>query len=472
MEEIKQEQKIHFLNDGSSIEEVPIDSVFTHPRNPRKGNIDLIRESLQVNGFYGVLIVQKTTNFILVGNHRYKALLEEGETKVPVIFIDVDDDQALRILLADNRTSDIATYDNKILSEILENVKQSAIKLRGTGFKTEDLREILQGVKIDQKKNNVRDEENRQDFDPREDMQREWKTQLGQLWQCGDHRLMIGSSTDPQAVSTLFGGEVPLLMVTDPPYGVNYDPGWRNEADTMRGNVRSTGKVANDHIADWRDAYKLFPGDVAYVWHAAIFTDVIMDGLRDCNFIPRTMVVWKKQHFAFSRSHYHQQYEMAWYAVRKGKSANWQGGRKQSNVWEIRNLAAFGGGNDELDEQTGHGTQKPIECMRRPIENHTNPGDSVYDAFLGSGTSLIAAESTGRRGYGIELDPGYGAIILDRMKRVGIEPHLISGELSDITPVDIEFDEQGKILEEESLDSKDSKAESIPIVPVPKTQKN
>jgi DNA modification methylase len=112
-----------------------------------------------------------------------------------------------------------------------------------------------------------------------------------------------------------------------------------------------------------------------------------------------------KQHFAISRGAYHWRHEPCWYAVRKGESGRWLGDRKQTTVWEVANLNPFGGSGAEENEVTGHGTQKPVEIMRRPLQNHTRPGEACYDPFLGSGSTLIAAESLGRICYGMDIDP-------------------------------------------------------------------
>jgi DNA modification methylase len=127
---------------------------------------------------------------------------------------------------------------------------------------------------------------------------------------------------------------------------------------------------------------------------------------------PRAQIVWVKQHFTLSRGHYHWRHENCWYAVREGKPGHWQGDRRQTTVWEIANNNPFG--NPQREQSWGHGTQKPVECMRRPIVNNSRPGQLVYDPFLGSGTSLIAAEMTGRVCCGLELNPAYVDVILGR----------------------------------------------------------
>lgn len=229
----------------------------------------------------------------------------------------------------------------------------------------------------------------------------------GDLWLLGEHRIICGSSTDAHTVERLLGDERPHLMVTDPPYGVNYDPAWRAKAGVNK-NTKKLGKVLNDDKADWREAWALFPGDVAYVWHASMFTKVVLESLEACDFEHRSMIIWAKDRFTLGRGHYHWQHEPAWYVVRKGKTGHWNGDRSQSTVWNIP---------ARDDDGVGHGTQKPVECMRRPILNNSKPGDAVYEPFSGSGTTIIAAETTGRRAFAVELNPAYVDIAVKRWQR-------------------------------------------------------
>jgi len=229
----------------------------------------------------------------------------------------------------------------------------------------------------------------------------------GDLWQLGAHRLICGNSTSPDVVGKLLGDLKPLLMVTDPPYGVEYDPSWRNQAGTAK--TRRTGKVLNDDRADWREAWVLFPGDVAYVWHGALHAATVVDSLIAAGFAIRSQIIWAKDRLVLSRGDYHWQHEPCWYAVRAKGKGHWAGDRKQTTLWQIANR--------DQDADTVHGTQKPVECMRRPILNNSSPGQAVYEPFMGSGTTLIAAETTGRVCYGIELNPAYVDVAIDRWQQ-------------------------------------------------------
>ena len=157
------------------------------------------------------------------------------------------------------------------------------------------------------------------------------------------------------------------------------------------------GKVDNDDRADWREAWALFPGSVAYVWHGALHAAAVAESLEAANFQIRAQIVWVKERLVLSRGDYHWRHEPCWYSVRG--SGHWHGDRKQTTVWEIATRGQ--------DFDTTHGTQKPVECMRRPIENNSRAGQAVYEPFSGSGTTIIASEMTGRACHAIELNPLY-----------------------------------------------------------------
>ena len=224
----------------------------------------------------------------------------------------------------------------------------------------------------------------------------------GDIWCAGSHRVACGDSTDAASVTALLGGQIPELMVTDPPHGVEYDPAWRHRLGTNQSARRE--KIRNDDQADWETAWALFPGSVAYVWHGALHAATVAESLVQHGFTIRAQIIWAKERLVMSRGDYHWQHEPCWYAVRvKG---NWTGDRKQTTLWTIP--------SGDQDAKTFHSTQKPVECMRRPMQNNSNPGQAVYDPFLGSGTTLIAAETTGRVCLAMELEGRYVDVAVRR----------------------------------------------------------
>jgi hypothetical protein len=234
----------------------------------------------------------------------------------------------------------------------------------------------------------------------------------------------VWDSTTPENVARLLGNSAPLLLATDPPYGIELDSEWRDragldkhgpaEASYMKhrteGHTQTT--ISGDTIADWSHAFELVPSlQVGHVWHASKFTREVLDGLLRTGFLHHQQIIWNKGRAVLTRTLYWFGHEPAWF-VRK-KNAPWYGkAGENSTVWEVASPKFIMGGSDEA--KFDHPTQKPLELMRRPILNHTKRGEAVYDAFLGSGTTLMAAELTERVCYGIELDPRYCDVIIRR----------------------------------------------------------
>jgi len=396
-------------------ERVHIDRIEAHPANPNDGDVAAIAESIRQNGFYGRIVVRDSTGRILAGEHRWQAAKEVGFTEVPIERVECDDETAIRILLADNATAEKAERESKPLADLLESLETTGDGLAGTGYDGSDLDELLDDLGRIPENGTVDDPG--AEVSRAEELREEFGTERGQLWSIGDHRLLCGDATSEGDVDRLLDGVEPNLMVTDPPYGVEYDAEWRNE-DLESGQwARSTGQVKSDERVDWQEAWRLAPANIAYCWHAGRHASRVQRSLEEARFEIRSQIIWAKQHFAISRGHYHWQHEPCWYAVREG-GADWRGGRDQSTLWEIKAGTLFGTEEDE----TNHSTQKPIECHQRPIRNHE--GD-VYDPFVGSGTGIIAAEEEGRTAYTLEIDPGYCAVILERCSGAGLECELI-----------------------------------------------
>lgn len=358
-----------------------------------------------INEFgFKIPILARSSGELVDGDLRLKAARKIGLTEVPVILCDEWTEaqvKAFRLLV--NRSATWADWDLDLVALELQDLKVLDFDLNLTGFDAREIDQVLLG------------DETPEEDEVAPEAPAVPVTRAGDLWICGPHRVLCGDATSAESVAGLLGPAQPVLMTTDPPYGVEYDPQWRERAGL--GRQRQTGAVANDGRVDWTDAYKLFAGDVAYVWHAGVHAAEVATGLEAAGFHIRSQIIWAKQHFALSRGDYHWQHEPCWYAVRDGKRSNWCGDRTQSTLWQVANLNPFGGTSEEV--ATGHGTQKPVDLMRRPILNHSNRGDVVYDPFLGSGTTLIAAELTDRICYGLDIDPRYVDVIITRQKLTG-----------------------------------------------------
>lgn len=360
------------------------------------------RRPCLVNDVNGILTVY-------AGNQRIRAAKKLKWKDVPcIVDKDLPEEMMKDRIVKDNKT--YGEFDFEMLANEFD-----IEKLLDAGFTPEELH-------IDIEDLGCTDEEEGELLEPPKDP----KTKLGDLYELGSHRVKCGDSTNPDDVADLLADAIPILMVTDPPYGVNYDPDWRGKAGKGQ---KASGKVQNDDKINWALAWHLFPGSVAYVWCASWFLPEVAKDLDEAEFERKSLIIWQKQHFALSRGDYHWQHEPCWYAVRKGHAHNWQGSRKESTLWEISNLNCFGKSQEE-DERTAHSTQKPLECMARPIRNNTAEGEGVYDPFLGSGTTLIACEKLNRICYGMELDPAYCDIIVNRwMKLTGKKAKLNGKEI-------------------------------------------
>lgn len=194
---------------------VRLDRLATHPENPRQGDVAAIAASIETNGFYGAVVAQKSSGHVLAGNHRLLAARERGDKTLPVIWIDVDDDRARRILLADNRTSDIGVYDDQTLLDLLVELSETDAHLEGTGYTTDDLEAMLGDLAGDDPDEQLGDT----DDIPEPPAP---TTVRGDVWLCGPHRVMCGNSTIPTDVEQLLDGARPDMVWTDPPYGVSY----------------------------------------------------------------------------------------------------------------------------------------------------------------------------------------------------------------------------------------------------------
>ncbi len=274
----------------------------------------------------------------------------------------------------------------------LKDLSALAADLNGLGFTTAELAKMLAASPITGLTN--------EDHVPKR--QDRAVSKQGDVWCLRNHRIVCGDSTDPLAVRAALAGASPQLMVTDPPYGVNYDPSWRHRSGVSKS--KRVGKVRNDKQADWTGTWALFPGHIAYVWHGALHATTVATSLERQGFSIRSQIIWAKPRLVIGRGDYHWQHEPCWYAVRE--KGHWTGDRKQTTLWTIA--------NGEHDRETVHGTQKPAECMRRPMQNNSSEGDFIYEPFLGSGTTLIAAETIGRVCLSIELEPTYVDVAVRR----------------------------------------------------------
>lgn len=378
-----------------AVEYWPIDRLIPYARNARThsaAQVAQIAASIRAFGFTNPILASDAGDMV-AGHGRLAAARQLGLEVVPVIVLrGLSEIQRRQLVLADNRIALNAGWDSEMLRLELCDLKGLGADLSELGFTETELARAFNGGVSTGLTN-----EDEVPIAPADPMAR-----LGDTWVLGEHRIRCGDATRADDVAALLGAVKPSLMVTDPPYGVEYDPEWRHRLGVNAS--KRTGKVLNDERADWRQAWALFPGEVAYVWHGALRATTVAEGLIAAGFEIRAQIIWAKERLVIGRGNYHWQHEPCWYAVRN--KAHWAGDRKQTTLWTIPNR--------DQDQETEHSTQKPVECMRRPLLNNSSPGQAVYDPFLGSGTTLIAAETTGRICLGMELNAAYLDIAIKR----------------------------------------------------------
>ncbi len=354
---------------------------------------------------------------VRAGNATLDAAKQLGWTHLAAVVVDEGDVTATAYAIADNRTAELARWDESALAELLRSLRGDAsIDELVTGFTAGEIDGLAGAVA------------GAADVDDAPEPPAKPTARLGDLWRLGEHRLVCGDSTDAAAVARVLDGEEPRLLLTDPPYGVELDMEWRDRAghnslgaaqkSYMRKKGHRNTEISGDTRADWSAAFELVPSlDTAYVWHAAAFSLEVGQGLRRIGFELKQQIVWRKPHFALSRQHYHWQHEPCWYA-RKAKALPFRGSRDQSTVWDAASPKMLMNPAGEREEKVDHPTQKPASLYVRPIENHLRRGEVFFEPFGGSGTAIAAAETTGRRCLAVELDPRYVDVIVARWEKL------------------------------------------------------
>jgi DNA modification methylase len=417
----------------------PADRPIPYARNCRKipqRAIDKVASSIQEFGWRQSIVVDKS-GVIICGHTRLLAAQKLRCQVVPVhVAENLTPAQVKAYRLMDNRSHDETSFDLDLLGPELEELRGLDFDLKLTGFEDRELEEFLFDPDLIDRANEV------------PPVPEHSTSALGDLWLCGGHRVLCGDSTDPAAVSRLLNGQSPVLMVTDPPYGISLDSEWRDraglngcgpaEASYMKQRTagHTNTSISSDTRADWSEAFELVPSlQVAYVWHASLYTREVLDGLLRIGFLYPQQIIWNKGRTVLTRTHYWYQHEPCWY-VRK-KNAPWFGKPgENSTIWDSPSPKFIMGGSKE--EKFDHPTQKPVELMRRSILNHCKPGEMVYEPFLGSGTTLAGAEVTVRRCLGMELDPKYVDVVVERWQKMAGQEATLDGDGRTFTEIKAE----------------------------------
>lgn len=362
-----------------------------YENNPRKNDdaVKYVAESIKEFGFKVPIVIDKN-NVIVAGHTRYKAAKKLKMSEVPCIIADdLTDEQIKAFRLADNKVAEKAEWDFDLLNTELDDIIDLDMELFG-------FEEALQ----DDDEEAVEDE-----FEV--ELPAEPKSKLGDIYQLGDNRLMCGDSTVLEDVEKLMGGEQADMLLTDPPYNVNYE-----------GKTKDKLKIKNDQMGN--DNFRQFltdafsnadmvmkPGAVFYIWHADSEGYNFRGACFDADWTVRKCLIWNKNSMVMGRQDYQWKHEPCLYGWKEGAGHLWASDRKQTTVINF----------DKPTRNDMHPTMKPIPLFDYQIKNNTKGGDVVLDLFGGSGTTIMACEQNGRRGYCMEYDPRYVDVIINRWEK-------------------------------------------------------
>jgi DNA modification methylase len=379
---------------------VRISDVKPYAANPRRGDVAAIRESLERNGQYRPIVVNSRTMEVLAGNHTLLAARELGWEEIAVTFVDADEELARRIVLVDNRTNDLAGYDEAALAELLSGMPT----LEGTGYDEAALSALLDETRP------VELPDVDEDVPARPETP---TTRSGDLYLLGRHRLVCGDATSPAVYERLLDGERPELLWTDPPFGVSYvgktKRGLRIDGDTADGLealLSGTFGCVDGVLAEGSGLYVAHPAGLGAQTFARCFEAQ--------GWLLRQTLVWVKDAFVLGRSDYHYRHEPILYGFKPGPGRlgrggqGWYGDNAQQSVLEIARPRA----------SREHPTMKPPELIAVALRNSSARGAMVLDPFGGSGSTLVACEALERATRLIELDPGYCDVIVARYERL------------------------------------------------------
>ena len=365
--------------------------------NPRKdlkpgdAEYEKLKRSIEQFGYVEPVIWNKATGRVVGGHQRLKVLMDMGMTEVDCVVVEMDEDKEKALNIALNKIS--GDWDKDKLALLIADLQGADFDVSFTGFEPAEIDDLFK----DTLKDGVKDD----DFDVGAELEKPTMTKPGDIWMLGRHRLICGDSTKAETYDLLMGSTKANLVITDPPYNVNYEG--------------SAGKIKNDNMAD--DAFYNFLLDAYTQMHSAMADDASIyvfhadtEGLNfrrafaDAGFFLSGCCIWKKQSLVLGRSPYQWQHEPCLYGWKKNGKHQWYTGRKETTIWEF----------DKPKKNGDHPTMKPIPLLAYPIMNSSMSNSVVLDPFGGSGSTLIACEQTDRICYTVELDEKFCDVIVKR----------------------------------------------------------
>lgn len=386
-----------------NIEKKNVKDLLPADYNPRKDlkpgdpEYEKLKRSIEQFGYVEPVIWNEKTGRVVGGHQRLKVLTDMGITEVDVVVVDMDTEKEKALNIALNKIS--GEWDTEKLALVIADLQGTDFDVSLTGFDPEELEDLFR----DDVKGSVKED----DFDVEAELQKPIFSKAGDLWMLGEHRLFCGDSTKPETFDLLMNGKKANLVVTDPPYNVDYKG--------------SAGKIKNDSMAEDQfeqfllAAYQQMEAAMAddasiYVFHSDSHGLAFRKAFEEAGFYLSGCCIWKKQSLVLGRSPYQWQHEPVLFGWKKKGKHQWYTGRKESTIWEF----------DKPKKNKDHPTMKPIALVSYPIMNSTMTGCLVLDPFGGSGSTLIACEQTGRVCYTVELDEKFCDVIVRRyIEQVG-----------------------------------------------------
>lgn len=373
------------------VKTVSIDQIKPYENNPRNNDdaVDAVANSIKEFGWQQPIVVDNG-GVIIAGHTRYKAAKQLKLKEVPIVVADnLTEEQVNAYRLADNKSGELATWDDEELQEELDKILD--IDMTDFGF---DLETELEDDEVI-------------DDDYEEEVPEEPKSKLGQVYQLGRHRLMCGDSTKPEDVKKLMNGVQADLLITDPPYNVNYE-GKQDSKMTIKNDHQEAEnfyKFLLEAFTNAKDNMKA--GAAFYIWYASSEAVNFNRSAVDAGLSVRQELIWAKNQMIIGRQDYQWQHEPCLYGWADGGSHSWYSDRKQTTILNF----------DKPQRSDLHPTMKPIPLFDYQIKNSSKSGDNVLDLFGGSGTTLMACEQDGRNAYLMEFDPRYVDVIIDRWEK-------------------------------------------------------
>ena len=379
------------------IEKLKIEHLLPAEYNPRKdlkpgdAEYEKLKRSIQEFGYVEPIIWNKSTSHIIGGHQRLKILLDLGYTEVECVVVDMSEEKEKALNIALNKIS--GAWDQEKLALLITDLQGTDFDISLTGFDPAELDELF--------KDSVKDGIEDDDFDVDSELKKPAITKLGDTWRLGPHRLVCGDSTKQETFILLMDGKQANLVVTDPPYNVNYEG--------------TAGKIRNDNMGNeafyqfllesFQNMEAVMTKDASiYVFHSDTEGLNFRKAFSDAGFYLSGTCIWNKQSLVLGRSPYQWQHEPVLFGWKKSGKHNWYADRKQTTIWEF----------EKPKKNVDHPTMKPVALIAHPILNSSLSNSIVLDPFGGSGSTLIACEQTGRICYTIELDEKYCDVIVKR----------------------------------------------------------